>query len=71
MVISGSILATKISVSCSREDNDYFKALKDGYKYFHGGSDEGFDDLCTLMLDKAIEPFKKRDIARPVFDNSV
>lgn len=36
-----------------------------------GSTDEGFDDLCTLMLDKAIEPFKKRGIARPVFDDSV
>lgn len=58
-------------VSCSREDNDYFRGLREGYKFFHSGSDEGFDDLCTLILDKAIEPFKKRGIARPVFDDSV
>ncbi len=58
---------------CLMEENDYYIALRDGYMQLHPGelSTEVPDRIFMNMLEKSIEPFKSRGIARNVLNDAV
>lgn len=58
------------SAYCIREENDYYKELERGHLLLHG-SNEGLVECFDSILSKSLDVFRKRGIAREVFDDTV